>query len=69
MKSKRPLPTSGSSERRQNSRTLGSIASILRGVKTRRMTPRCTSCSGGSSNRIAPDGISMLARIISSTVP
>ncbi len=69
MKSKRPSSISGSSVRRQNSRTFGSIASIALGVKTRDIRLRCTSCAGGSSMRIDPGGISMPARIISSVEP
>ena len=69
MKSKRPSAISGSRVRRQNSRTLGSIASMAFGVNTRDMRLRCTSCAGGSSMRIDPGGISMPARIISSVEP
>ena len=54
MKSKPPEPTSGSRLRAQNSRTLGSMAAILRGVKTRDRRPRWRSWSGGSSKMIEP---------------
>ncbi len=69
MKSNPPDPTSGSSERAQNSRTLGSMAFILRGVKTRDSRPRCRSWFGGSSKMIDPGGISMPLLISSRTVP
>ncbi len=57
MKSKPPAPTSGSSVRAQNSRTFGSIAFIFFGVNTRDSRPRCTSWTGGSSNRMMPGGM------------
>ena len=69
MKSKRPVPTSGSRLRAQNSRTLGSISWMRRGVKTRLRRLRWMSCSGGSSKMKRPGGISMSALIISSSVP
>ena len=69
MKSKPPLPTSGSRLRAQNSRTLGSIAAILRGVNTRDSRPRCRSWSGGSSKMIDPGGISMPLLMSSRIVP
>ena len=65
----RPLPTSGSRVRAQNSRTLGSMAFIFFGVNTRDMTPRCTSWRGGSSKRIAPRGISKSALMSSRIEP
>ena len=69
MKSKPPAPTRGSRLRAQNSRTLGSMAAILRGVKTRDSRPRWRSWSGGSSKMIEPGGISMPLLISSSTDP
>ena len=55
--------------RAQNSRTLGSIAFIFLGVKTRDSRPRCTSWIGGSSNSTMPGGISMSALISSRIDP
>ena len=69
MKSNPPVPTSGSRLRAQNSRTLGSMAFILRGVNTRESRPRWTLCPGGSSKMIDPGGISMPLLISSSSVP
>ena len=69
MKSNPPVPTRGSSDRAQNSRTLGSMAFILRGVNTRDSRPRCRSWFGGSSKMIDPGGISMPLLMISSSVP
>ena len=69
MKSNRPSSFSGSRVRAQNSRTLGSIASMLFGVNTRDMRPRCASCAGGSSIRIIPDGTSIPDMMISSVEP
>ena len=69
MKSKPPLPTSGSRLRAQNSRTLGSMAAILRGVNTRDSRPRWRSWSGGSSKMIDPGGISMPLLMSSRIVP
>ena len=69
MKSNPPVPTSGSSERAQNSRTFGSMAFILRGVNTRDSRPRWRSWFGGSSKMIDPRGMSMSALISSRTVP
>ena len=59
MKSKRPAPTRGSRLRAQNSRTLGSSALMLRGVKTRDSRRRCRWWAGGSSKMMEPGGISM----------
>ena len=69
MKSKPPLPTSGSRLRAQNSRTFGSMAFILRGVNTRDSRLRCTSWPGGSSKMMDPGGISMFALMSSRRVP
>ncbi len=69
MKSNPPVPTRGSSVRAQNSRTNGSMAFILLGVKTRESTPRCTSWTGGSSNRMIPGGKLMSALMSSRIVP
>ena len=69
MKSNPPLPTSGSRQRAQNSRTFGSSALILRGVKRRVSRLRCMSCVGGSSKMKMPGGNCMPLLIISSTVP
>ena len=69
MKSNPPLPTRGSRLRAQNSRTFGSIAPILRGVKTRVSRPRWMSCLGGSSKMNVPGGICTSALISSRMVP
>ena len=69
MKSNPPEPTSGSSERAQNSRTFGSMAVIFRGVKTRDSRPRWMSWVGGSSKMIEPGGMSMFALMSSRTEP
>ena len=69
MKSNPPEPILGSRARAQNSRTFGSISAMRRGVNTRDSSPRCRSCSGGSSKMIEPGGISMSAFSSSSTVP
>ncbi len=69
MKSKPPLPTSGSSVRAQNSRTFGSIAPTRRGVNTRESSPRWRSWAGGSSMMNTPGGISIPLRMTSSTLP
>ena len=45
------------------------MAFIFLGVKTRDSSPRWTSWAGGSSNKMIPGGISMLALISSSTEP
>ena len=57
--SNRSVPTSGSRQRTQNSRTWSSSAVIRRGVNTRDIRPRCIVCSGGSSNMTTPGGSSM----------
>ena len=69
MKSKPPVPIIGSSDRAQNSRILGSMAFILRGVNTRERRLRCMLWPGGSSKMIEPGGISMPLLMISSSVP
>ena len=69
MKSNPPEPTSGSRLRAQNSRTLGSMAFIFRGVKTRESRPRWMSWAGGSSKMIDPGGISKSLLISSRRVP
>ena len=69
MKSKPPLPTSGSRLRAQNSRTWPSRASIFLGVKTRDITLRWMSWMGGSSMRTMPGGISMPALMSSRVEP
>ncbi len=69
MKSNPPDPTSGSRLRAQNSRILGSMAFILRGVNTRDTRPRCMSWPGGSSKMIEPGGISMSLLTNSRMVP
>ena len=69
MKSKPPVPTSGSRLRAQNSRTFGSMAFIFFGVNTRESRPRCRSWPGGSSKMIEPGGISMPLLISSRMVP
>ncbi len=69
MKSKPPEPTSGSRLRAQNARTFGSSSAMRRGVKMRDSNDRCTSCVGGSSNRMLPGGISTPCLMISSTDP
>ncbi len=53
----------------QNSRTFGSMASILRGVKTRDRARGAGRAAGGSSKMIEPGGISMSALMISRSVP
>ena len=68
-KSKPPAPINGSRARAQNSRTLGSSASIFFGVNTRESRPRWTVCCGGSSKMTTPGGISMSAWMNSSTAP
>ena len=52
-----------------NSRTLGSRALILRGVKARESRLRWMSWIGGSSKTRVPGGISMPDFRISSTTP
>ena len=69
MKSKPPAPTSGSRLRAQNARTFGSSSAIRRGVNTRDSNDRCTSCVGGSSNRMLPGGMSTPLLMNSSTEP
>ena len=69
MKSKPPVPTSGSRLRAQNARTLSSSAFIRLGVNTRDSRPRWTSWLGGSSMRMLPGGISMPALMKSSVEP
>ena len=69
MKSNLPSAMTGSRARAQNRRTCGSISAIRFGVKTRLSRLRCTSCAGGSSNRMMPGGISMPLRMSSSTDP
>ena len=68
-KSKRPVPTIGSSAWTQNSRIIGSSALILRGVNMRESSLRCTSWIGGSSKISMPDGMSRLALINSRIAP
>ena len=69
MKSKPPCPTSGSSLRAAKARTCGSIAAMRLGVKTRLISPRCRSWSGGSSKMNNPGGSSAPDLMISRTEP
>ncbi len=58
-------PTSSSRQRAQKSRIWSSSAAMRRGLKTRDMSPRCSVCSGGSSNITTPGGSSTPALMMS----
>jgi hypothetical protein len=69
MRSKPGSPTSGSRQRTQYSRIIGSSAATRRGENTGASNCRWMLWTGGSSMMRVPGGISMFAWISSSMTP